>query len=486
MASTTKQMNISAGNAQATVNATVNDSMPAIPCPDPAGYKYVGARYVPLFADPLEWNNQTTYEPLTIVVHEGNSYTSRTHVPTGIDISNTDYWALTGNYNAQIEQYRQEVQESITQVQTLIEQAENTFNTQIKSAATMAGKLGNRALIIGNSYTAGVNVSGGGMGARIGSLYQSYTMKWADGAGFNTYTYNSKPINTTFLDLLNQGYNEMSADERTQVTDIWVVSAMGDTRYIHYNPINIYDISTNKLAQALNTFATTAKSLFGSNVKLHLVLADTRGKIVNIGNTNPKDIIAVHTLYDLYSKSVYNFNYYGWIGYPNLANAGVVQSDGYHPTEYGYNVMFNCLKNKIYTGRGPIKRILSRFAVVSSNGTGYKDYIDHGTSQEIYITGDDYNFSINMTASLDNKLSDIKYVSLLNSYGFTTQFVTLRNFLMSSINQTTLQPYTYFQPVLSTYSEDYVDVYTELTPVLATTDPNYINISTWTCPRITQ
>ena len=72
--------------------------------------QYVGARYVPLFADPLEWSNTNTYEPLTIVQHEGNSYTSRQYVPAGIDISNEDYWALTGNYNAQIEQYRQEVQ----------------------------------------------------------------------------------------------------------------------------------------------------------------------------------------------------------------------------------------------------------------------------------------------------------------------------------------------------------------------------------------
>lgn len=72
--------------------------------------EYVGARYVPLFADPIQWSNQNTYEPLTIVVNQGASYTSRQFVPVGIDISNTEYWALTGNYNAQIEQYRQEVQ----------------------------------------------------------------------------------------------------------------------------------------------------------------------------------------------------------------------------------------------------------------------------------------------------------------------------------------------------------------------------------------
>lgn len=71
--------------------------------------EYIGARYVPMFAEPLEWDSTKTYEPLTIVYYQGNSYTSRQYVPSGIVISNESYWALTGNYNAQIEQYRTEV-----------------------------------------------------------------------------------------------------------------------------------------------------------------------------------------------------------------------------------------------------------------------------------------------------------------------------------------------------------------------------------------
>lgn len=77
--------------------------------PAPGVRQYVGARYVPVFANPLEWSDQTGYEPLTIVTYQGNSYTSMQSVPVGIDIGNTAYWALTGNYNAQIEAYRQEV-----------------------------------------------------------------------------------------------------------------------------------------------------------------------------------------------------------------------------------------------------------------------------------------------------------------------------------------------------------------------------------------
>lgn len=72
--------------------------------------EYIGARYVPIFADE-PWSNTVEYEPLTIVLHDGNSYTSRQYVPVGIDIANEDFWAETGNYNAQIEAYRKEVQQ---------------------------------------------------------------------------------------------------------------------------------------------------------------------------------------------------------------------------------------------------------------------------------------------------------------------------------------------------------------------------------------
>lgn len=75
--------------------------------------QYIGARYVPIFGrkgeTSIEWNNTAPYEPLTIVLHQGNSYTSRQYVPVGIDIRNEDFWANTGNYNAQVEQYRQDV-----------------------------------------------------------------------------------------------------------------------------------------------------------------------------------------------------------------------------------------------------------------------------------------------------------------------------------------------------------------------------------------
>ena len=73
---------------------------------------------MPLFADPIDWDRTKTYEPLTIVYHQGNSYTSRQSVPAGVDITDTTYWALTGNYNAQIEQYRKEAASKLSTVTT--------------------------------------------------------------------------------------------------------------------------------------------------------------------------------------------------------------------------------------------------------------------------------------------------------------------------------------------------------------------------------
>lgn len=75
--------------------------------------QYIGARYVPKFADPIEWDNLRSYEALTIVSYLNNSYTSKKPVPASVGnpADNPDYWVITGNYNSQVEQYRREVDE---------------------------------------------------------------------------------------------------------------------------------------------------------------------------------------------------------------------------------------------------------------------------------------------------------------------------------------------------------------------------------------
>ena len=89
---------------------------PPVPCGPCPPSQYIGSRYVPIFGDPIEWDIHRSYEYLTIVTHDGESYTSKCNVGPGVDITNTRYWAKTGAYNAQVEQYKNEVKDLSSQV----------------------------------------------------------------------------------------------------------------------------------------------------------------------------------------------------------------------------------------------------------------------------------------------------------------------------------------------------------------------------------
>lgn len=101
--------------------------------------QYIGARYVPLFATPEQWSSERAYEPLTIVLHEGNSYTSKQAVPIGINIQNNEFWALTGNYNAQVEAYRQEVAKFADDIEEA-QQTADEATTKANEAKTIANE----------------------------------------------------------------------------------------------------------------------------------------------------------------------------------------------------------------------------------------------------------------------------------------------------------------------------------------------------------
>ena len=140
--------------------------------------QYIGARYVPIFADPIDWNNNASYEPLTIVRHQGNSYTSRQYVPAGVEITNEQYWAQTGNYNAQVEQYRQDVLR---------------YDARITTAQDSADKLKQQLHNVHNAVLLGVDADQAqtGVSDKINELLAEYDLYFPSG------TYHlDKPIRT--------------------------------------------------------------------------------------------------------------------------------------------------------------------------------------------------------------------------------------------------------------------------------------------------
>ena len=57
------------------------------------------------YADPIQWNITTQYEKNTIVIDpaSGTAYISVDAVPSGVDITNTDYWTVVFNLGPLLE-----------------------------------------------------------------------------------------------------------------------------------------------------------------------------------------------------------------------------------------------------------------------------------------------------------------------------------------------------------------------------------------------
>lgn len=104
------------------------------PCPPPpfkgGTSMYIGARYVPIFADPVEWDDEREYEPLTIVIHDGSCYTSKCYVPKGAQLppypeGQTKYWVKTSDYNYQFA----DLKKTVLDLSRLVEQFQKDNKT---------------------------------------------------------------------------------------------------------------------------------------------------------------------------------------------------------------------------------------------------------------------------------------------------------------------------------------------------------------------
>ena len=101
--------------------------------------QYIGARYVPLIMG--EWDNSKNYEPLSIVTFLGNSYTSKNFVTNGKrPDQNPDLWAVTGNYNAQVDNYREETRQVSQKVDRISSEFSGEINKLKKKYHDFIGK----------------------------------------------------------------------------------------------------------------------------------------------------------------------------------------------------------------------------------------------------------------------------------------------------------------------------------------------------------
>lgn len=119
--------------------------------------QYIGARYVPKFFDDgkgsSEWISSLSYEPLTVVTHLGNSFTSKKAVPANTEITDTNYWVATGNYNAQVEEYRQETIRAVNGLATEVANRESADNNILKNIEDAKDVNKTEIVLFGDSWS---------------------------------------------------------------------------------------------------------------------------------------------------------------------------------------------------------------------------------------------------------------------------------------------------------------------------------------------
>lgn len=173
MAIQTKTMVVKSDTALAETNTTIRDTVTFDTSKLPNGITYKGLKAVLSFADPIQWNRASTYDSLTVVWDDAThaSYASKRPVPQNIELTNEFYWFRTADLDAQVEQYRREVQEMDGRVtanaqaiaaETLrAENVERTKVTYVADVAAMKSKdLNVGEVVVTKSFDASYNRGG--------------------------------------------------------------------------------------------------------------------------------------------------------------------------------------------------------------------------------------------------------------------------------------------------------------------------------------
>lgn len=116
--------------------------------------KYIGARYAPKFMG--AWDKTNEYAALSVVYANEQSYVSRKTVPANTEITNTEFWIKSADWNAQVAQYNQNVERYEKEVlgyaetvNDLVGKTVYTYNTKDDMAADKRVQLNDTLMTCG-------------------------------------------------------------------------------------------------------------------------------------------------------------------------------------------------------------------------------------------------------------------------------------------------------------------------------------------------
>lgn len=301
------------------------------------GYNvYVGQRYVPKFykdaAGTAQWDGAQSYEPLTIVINQGNSYTSRTFVPPNTNINDTNFWVPTGLFNAQLSLYEQRV-DDIQHDVTEINETLNTINSDIFP------------IFIGDSYAE--NRSG---------IDNPWPIVTKNALNLSEYYIAAKggaswagvPDRMTFLQLLQSLENQI--ENKNKITHIIVMGGVNDAV-----------TTTSSGWAAMLAFRNYVQSNY-PNAVVYVGLCGW-GTAIDLRN-NIRNI----------SAPIYNRG--GFVGFQTMTNVFKAArnynnflEDGVHPNQQGLNEIGWCVAGYLKGGDGILPGITNQFTATETLNT---------------------------------------------------------------------------------------------------------------------
>lgn len=263
--------------------------------------QYVGARYVPKIMG--EWNKALQYEALSIVTYKGNSFTSKVPVPANVDISNNSYWVNTGNYNAQVEAYRQETA-----------RLKNDLNNEI---INRTNDTKDNILWIGDSYSVNYNhkLPNGVRDMLNAKNWYEYSK---GGAGFA-----GAWAGASFNDLIEAAKNNMSASQKEMIKYVYIVGGANDSSFT-WTALKPKVIST--IQNARNSFPNAQVCFIFASCAFD-TYQDLLTKTRNISNDN-------------YAPCIFAMPYY-------YLSGTLYNTDNLHYTEEATNYIIGVISNLI-------------------------------------------------------------------------------------------------------------------------------------------
>lgn len=281
--------------------------------------QYIGARYVPKFFEnpngTCEWAGSSIgYEALTIVTHLQNSFTSKKNVPAGIDITNTEYWVNTGNYNAYIDEIMHDIGEINTSIENIngdiddINGDISDLNDGVELNRDLYAGNNRKYVFVGDSYNTSIHHGGWGAGVITRLGLTAGVNVWNSGVGGACFSAG------TLLSQLQTLAGGMTADEKNSITDVVVQGAVND-----------WSASATSIGSGVEACESYVHTTF-PNAKYWIILASWSYEVSGIREGT---IVAHKTIYQ------YNKNAKICEAFRIFVDPYFLEDDMVHPTDNG-------------------------------------------------------------------------------------------------------------------------------------------------------